>query len=408
MRYLFATSLIACSSFVPLMGSDARAEGFFSDSHGSLELHNYYFNDGYRDGGDDRKEWAQGLLLDVQSGFTPGPVGFGVDALGLLGIKLDSSPTHNDTGLLPIHDDGRAADEYGSLGLTAKIRYGDALIKSGTLLTKIPVLVFNDGRLVPQTFRGTQIEYTGVDNLYLHAGHIDKNKVRNSTDSVDMTPNGYSGDQGTDFDFAGATYKLTPNLSLTGYHGEMRDFYRQEFIGAVHKWNLGAGSLTTDLRYFSSADSGRAIAGRVDADMFSGLLTWRQGGSAVGFGYQKLHGDTALPYVTGGSVYSFSNASVGKFIQAGEKTWMARYDYDFAAVGVPGLTFMTRYYKGDDGIYKNRQAREHETNTSLKYVIQDGYFKGLGTQFSHAISRSTYSDDRDNYRIYLTYEIALW
>ncbi|MGY2399995.1 OprD family porin [Pseudomonas sp. SDO5271_S396] len=408
MRKLFVTSLVSCASLASTSAMPVRAEGFIADSHGTLELRNYYFNDGYRDGGEDRKEWAQGFLLDLQSGFTPGAVGFGLNALGLVGLRLDSSPTHADTGLLPVHDNGHAADEFSTLGLTAKVRVGDALIKSGTLLTRIPVMVYNDGRLVPQTFRGTQIEYTGIPDLYLHAGHLDKNKTRNSTDSVDMTPSGYRGNDGTDFDFSGATYKVSPNLSVTGYYGEMRDFYRQGFLGVVHKWQLGNGSLTSDLRYFDSGDAGRAYNGKVDADMFSGLFTYRLGGHALGFGYQKLFGDTALPYVNGGSVYSFSNASIGKFIQAGEKTWMARYDYDFAALGVPGLSLMTRYYKGDHGAYKDTEAREHETNTSLKYVMQGGTFKGFGTQLSHAISRSTYSDDRDNYRIYLTYEIALW
>lgn len=408
MQKLFVTSLVSCASLASTSAMPVRAEGFAADSHGTLELRNYYFNDGYRDGGEDRKEWAQGFLLDLQSGFTPGTVGVGLDALGLLGLRLDSSPAHADTGLLPVHDDGHAADEFSTLGLTAKVRVGDAQIKSGTLLTRIPVMVYNDGRLVPQTFRGTQIEYTGISDLYLHAGHLDKNKTRNSTDSIDMTPSGYRGNDGTAFDFGGATYKVSSDLSITGYYGEMRDFYRQGFLGVVHKWQLGRGSLTSDLRYFDSAEAGRAYNGNVDANMFSGLFTFRLGGHALGIGYQKLFGDTALPYVNGGSVYSFSNASVGKFVQAGEKTWMARYDYDFAAVGIPGLSLMARYYKGDHGAYNGTEAREHETNTSLKYVVQGGMFKGFGTQLSHAISRSTYSDDRDNYRIYLTYEIALW
>ena len=46
------------------------------------------------------EEWAQGFLLRYESGFTEGPLGFGVDALGLLGVKLDSSPDRTGTGLL--------------------------------------------------------------------------------------------------------------------------------------------------------------------------------------------------------------------------------------------------------------------------------------------------------------------
>jgi hypothetical protein len=308
---------------------------------------------------------------------------------------------------VPVHDDGHAADGFSSLGVTAKMRIGDAVVKTGNLQPKIPVLVYNDGRLLPQTFRGTQVEYTGIRDLYLHTGHLDKFKQRNSSDSVDIYPQGYTGGKGTDFDFAGASYKFTPNLSGTWYYGEMREFYRQQFLGLVHKLPVGSGSLTSDLRYFISNDAGEARNGAVDADMFSGLFTYKVGAQAIGVGYQKVTGDTALPYTSVSTVYSFTNAGVGKFIQAGEQTWMLRYDYDFAAV-LPGLSFMSRYYKGENGDYKGREAREWESDTNLRYVIQDSAFKGVGMEVRKATYRSTYVSDRDNWRLYLTYDIALW
>ncbi|MNZ58690.1 Porin-like protein NicP precursor [compost metagenome] len=407
MRGLFTRGGIVSAGLLAGLSPALMAQGFFEDSQGKLTLRNYYFNDGYRDGGEDRKEWAQGFLLNLQSGYTEGTVGFGLDALGLAGLKLDSSPTHAGTGLLPVHDDGHAADGFSSLGITAKMRIGEAVIKTGNLMPRIPVLVYNDGRLLPQTFRGTQIEYSGIRDLYLHSGHLDKFKQRNSTDSVDIYPQGYTGSKGTDFDFAGATYKFTPTLSVTWYYGEMREFYRQQFFGLVHKLPMGSGSLTSDLRYFISGDAGEARNGAVDADMFSGLFTYRLGGHALGLGYQKVSGDTALPYTSVSTVYSFSNAGVGKFIQAGEQTWMLRYDYDFAAF-VPGLSLMTRYYKGENGEYKGHETREWESDTNLRYVIQSSAFQGVGIEVRKATYRSTYASDRDNYRLYLTYDIALW
>jgi hypothetical protein len=407
MRGLFTRGGIVSAGLLAGLSPALMAQGFFEDSQGKLTLRNYYFNDGYRDGGEDRKEWAQGILLNLQSGYTEGTVGFGLDALGLAGLKLDSSPTHAGTGLLPVHDDGHAADGFSSLGITAKMRIGEAVIKTGNLMPRIPVLVYNDGRLLPQTFRGTQIEYSGIRDLYLHSGHLDKFKQRNSTDSVDIYPQGYTGSKGTDFDFAGATYKFTPTLSGTWYYGEMREFYRQQFFGLVHKQPMGSGSLTSDLRYFISGDAGEARNGAVDADMFSGLFTYRLGGHALGLGYQKVSGDTALPYTSVSTVYSFSNAGVGKFIQAGEQTWMLRYDYDVAAF-VPGLSLMTRYYKGENGDYKGREAREWESDTNLRYVIQSSALQGIGIEVRKATYRSTYASDRDNYRLYLTYDIALW
>ena len=74
---------------------------FLADSKATLELRNFYHNADYRQDGANqskRDEWAQGFLLNYESGFTEGPVGFGIDAIGLLGVKLDSGPERQNTG----------------------------------------------------------------------------------------------------------------------------------------------------------------------------------------------------------------------------------------------------------------------------------------------------------------------
>ena len=75
----------------------AQAQGFIDDSHASLTLRNYYLDRDFQDDGakSEAREWAQGFILKFQSGFTEGPVGFGLDATGLLGLKLDSSPSRS-------------------------------------------------------------------------------------------------------------------------------------------------------------------------------------------------------------------------------------------------------------------------------------------------------------------------
>jgi hypothetical protein len=62
------------------------------------------------------EEWTQSFILDARSGFTQGTVGFGVDVLGLYSVKLDGGKGTTGTHLLPVHDDGRPADDFGRLG----------------------------------------------------------------------------------------------------------------------------------------------------------------------------------------------------------------------------------------------------------------------------------------------------
>ena len=409
----------ALFSFLGLLPlASASAEGFIDDSKLKLQLRNVYFNENFRDehglsaksartAKSERTEWAQGFLLDYQSGFTPGTLGFGVDALGLVGVKLDSGRGRSGTGLLPVHDDGRAADEFASLGMTAKAQLAKTTVKYGTLLPKTPVLIYNDARLLPQTYQGTQISSIDIENLTLTGGYLDRFKLRDSTDSMPIVPDGYGGDKSGDFSYAGAEYKLGKSVRLSYFYGELENFYRQNFAGIQHDLPLGGGVLTSDLRYFNSVDNGSAYGGKIDNNMLSGQLSYAISGHTFGGGYQTLNGDAGLPYISGATVYSFSNAGIGKFIEEDEKTWMLNYGYNFAALGVPGLTFSTRYLSGNDG-KSNTTVKEWERDAELAYVVQQGTFKGLGVRLRNYVYRSDYSRGRDSNRIYFTYDIALW
>ncbi|MDQ0123566.1 hypothetical protein J2W17_002513 [Pseudomonas lini] len=415
-HFLTRRALLPLLGMLPIAG--VHASDFIDDSHLKLQLRNVYFNENFRDehglsarsastAKSERTEWAQGFLLDFQSGFTPGFVGFGVDALGLLGVRLDSGRGRSGTGLLPMHDDGQAADEFASAGAAAKVKLAKTTLKYGTLLPKTPVLIYNDARLLPQTYQGGQVISTDIDNLTLTAGHLDRFKLRDSTDSVSIVPDGYTGDKGGNFTYAGGDYKLGKNTRLSYFHGELDNFYRQNFAGIQHDLPLAGGVLTSDLRYFHSADTGSAYSGKIDNDMLSGQLSYVIAGHTVGGGYQTLSGDAGLPYISGATVYSFSNAGIGKFIEEDEKTWMLNYGYNFAAAGMPGLTFSARYLSGNDG-KSDTLVKEWERDIELAYAVQEGTLKGLGVRLRNYVYRSEFSRGRDSNRIYLTYDVALW
>ncbi|MDH4566717.1 OprD family porin, partial [Pseudomonas sp. BN414] len=137
---LLVSGALSCST-------PALAE-FIKDSKASLELRNFYFNrDFHQHAAPQSKaeEWAQGFLLRYESGFTEGSIGVGLDAIGLLGVKLDSSPDRAGSGLLKRDREApkSAQDEYGELGLTAKLRASKSTLKLGTLMPKLPVLLAN-------------------------------------------------------------------------------------------------------------------------------------------------------------------------------------------------------------------------------------------------------------------------
>jgi hypothetical protein len=104
------------------------------------------------------------------------------------------------------------------------------------------------------------------------------------------------------------------------------------------------------------------------------------------------------------------------FVNPKERTWVARYDYNFAAVGLPGLTGMVRYLRGtniDLPQLGGSDLTESSKDLELAYVIQSGPAKGLGLRLRNAFYRneqssaSTFRSDNET-RINIDYTLKVW
>ena len=439
--------------------AQAHAEGFVEDAQARLSLRNHYYNSDNRGSGSAprQEEWGQGFNLNLQSGFTTGTVGFGIDALALLGVRLDgggragdnaSSVTRNPSAragqgnMFPVDSDNAAVDQFSSLGLTAKLRVSKTEARLGTLQPRLPVVMYNDGRLLPQTFEGAQVTSKEFDNLSLTAGQLNRAKGRASSDKTALSMGGAQKNADTQaFNFAGLDYQLSKDLLAQYYFGNLEDFYQQHFLGLTHKLILGSGSLKSDLRYwYSDADGKNASAqgrdegylaagyygensagaaltrGEVDNRTWSALFTYSLGGHSLGLGYQAVEGNSNFPFINQGDVhpgssgaltYLITDRQLANFSRAGERTWLAQYDYDFVSIGVPGLTASLAYLKGTDVQSANGELSEWERDFALSYVTQSGPLKGLGVTWKNAAYRSEVVSGVDQNRLILSYSISL-
>ncbi|MFJ4112186.1 OprD family porin [Pseudomonas sp. NPDC089758] len=391
---------------------------FFEDSTATFETRNMYFNRDFRDGTSaqqsKRDEWAQGLMLNFESGYTDGTVGFGLDALGMLGIKLDSSPDRAGSGLLPTHDDGKAADEYSKLGLTGKVKVSQTELKIGSLIPELPTLQPNDGRILPQTFEGGLVTSKEIKHLTFTGGRLEKAKDRNDTNWEDLALNNKNGRFGGTFsadnlDLGGVDYQFTDRITGSYHFAQLDDIYRQHFLGMVATQPWGPGTFGADLRLAVSDDQGQAKAGSIDNTTVNGMFSYALGGHKVSAAYQHLSGDSAFPYVDGADPYLVNFVQINDFAGADERSWQVRYDYNFAALGVPGLTFMTRYINGDNvSRADGSEGKEWERNTEFKYVVQSGPLKNVAVRLRNATFRSNFARDADEVRLLVSYSVALW
>ncbi|WBE24415.1 OprD family porin [Denitrificimonas caeni] len=405
----------------------AAQAAFIEDSKASLELRNFYMNRDFRDApsGSQSKaeEWAQGFLLRYESGFTEGTVGVGVDAYGFSGFKLDSGGGTSGTGLLlPKNHKGKVPSSYGSLGGTFKARLSENTLKAGTLMPKIPTVSSGDGRLIPQTFTGVHINSQEIENLTANIGRLGRMKQRNSTNDAPILLNGFSGNQGkrknkstrsnptetSKFDFAGVNYNWGDTGLSTGYNFANFDgAYKQHIVNGVYTLAIDDNqSLKADLRYAKTSEDAKS---GIDNKAISSMLTYSLGHSSFGLGYQKMSGDTGYAYIELTDPFLTNYVQIRDFAATDEKSWQARYDYNFAGLGIPGLNLMTRYIRGNNIYMGAGQSRgkEWERDTDISYVIQEGPLKNLGIKWRNATLRSDLSGKIDENRLIVNYTIPL-
>ncbi|MNG15045.1 Porin-like protein NicP precursor [compost metagenome] len=101
---------------------------------------------------------------------------------------------------------------------------------------------------------------------------------------------------------------------------------------------------------------------------------------------------------------------INDFGNQDEHSWQLRYDYDFATLGVPGLSFMTRYVSGDnvDRGAGLSEGKTWERNTDIAYVVQSGPLKNVGVKWRNASTRSNIASDIDENRIIVSYSLPIW
>ncbi len=125
-------------------------------------------------------------------------------------------------------------------------------------------------------------------------------------------------------------------------------------------------------------------------------------------GLQKVDGDTWMR-VNGTSGGTLANDSFNNsYDYAGERSWQLRHDYNFAALGIPGLTMMNRYISGDNiQVGAVEDGEEWGRESELAYTFQDGPLKNLNVKWRNSSLRQDWSTrDLDENRIILNYPIS--
>ena len=433
---MIALAVAAGTSQFAVASSQDDSKGFFGDQSLKLKTRMEYMNRDYKNGVSNpssgtsgyRQDTGVSQLLTYESGFTQGTVGFGLDAMAMGSVKLDGGSGRRGNGLFANDSDGNPEKSQGKLGGAVKFRLSDTVLKYGQQFVASPVFATDDSRLLPEVATGTLITSKEIKGLELNAGRFTSlsKQTGMGRDSIGGLPdeNGNGGKGLTNINIFGASYAFTDNFTGALAASDADDYFKKYYINLNYTLPIADNqSLNFDLNGYKTKGESRgdlvdAIGDGtlgVDNNLWSLAAAYSLGAHKFTVAYQQSSGDNAYYYgVDGGSTIFVSNSiQISDFVGREEKSWQARYDLNMATYGVPGLSFMTRYVKGDNiNVANAGEGKEYEWNLESKYVVQEGPAKDLSFRVRYANYRSNaaysgYSPDLYDTRLIVEYPLNI-
>ncbi len=419
---VIALAVAAASTQMAVASQQSESNGFIEDSKLDAHARVLYMNRDFRNTPKGTQSYREdaglGLKAIYESGFTQGTVGFGVDAFGLQGIKLDSGRGRNGNGQFPTGSNGKAQDNYSQAGGAVKARLSNTTLKYGEQFVDLPVLSTDDARLLPETATGFLVTSNEIENLELSLGHF------TALTAMDQT---YHDSSNTgllrSLDLVGGRYNFTNDLSAAYFYSDADLGHKGAGEARVKKhytnvnYNLplaNAQNLNFDFNMYNTKFNDKDASKKSNNNVWSLAAAYNfLDAHTLTFAHQRvtggLEGGYDYGYDGGGSVYLANDVQYQGFHQKGEKSFQARYDLDLATYGVPGLSFMTRYVRGsniDSGT--RNDGKNWERDIEAKYVLQSGVAKDLSFRLRQATYRANDAADvRDNNEVRLIVEYPL-
>src|SRR3990167_4620544 len=408
---VIALAVAAGTTQMAVASSQSESKGIIEDTSFNIFNRALYHNRDFKNVPDSRtrEEFGLGIRLLLESGFTQGTVGVGVDAHSLSSIQLDTGRGRVGLGQFDTNSQGRAEDTQTEVGGAIKFRVSDTVLKYGNQFVGSPVFSTDDSRILPEVATGTLITSNEIEGLELTAGRFTALSSQRSTDRDTFGL--------TEADILGASYSFTDNFSGAIHASDVEDNFKKVYANLNYNLPLAEDqSLNFDFNAYRTTDTGNN-PNEIDNKIWSLAAAYNLGAHTFTLAHQRSSGDTGYVYgIDGnGTIWLANSVQISDFDQQDETSWQARYDLNMATYGVPGLSFMTRYVTGDKVEYGAgvEDGKEHEWNLEAKYVIQEGAAKDLSFRVRNAIYRANsshnagYADDMNDFRLIVEYPLSV-
>jgi outer membrane porin, OprD family len=380
---------------------------FFRDTDLRANSRTYWFDENDF-GFDTPKAFTTGGDISYQSGF----IG---DFLQLRGALYTTQPLYAnaDAGeTLNLTTDG---DQITTLGqANVRMEFAHQQLTVGRQLVRTPYMNPYDVRMIPITFEGIVLlpERKGQQPLDYIGAYLTQYKPRNQANFVPLSEGlGVTQDEGVLITGIRRRTKAW-NYGIVNYW--IKDTLNTAYGEVDYLLPFGGGDGAPSFRA-SVNDLDQATVGE---DLIAGApYHTYQASARLVASYQNFVltgaisqvGDEADIQKPFGFDPAFTSMFVTSFHEAGVKAYTVTLSYDFAKLGLDGVTFRAGWGKGNDAI--DPANNQHELDLMWAYEPHGGVLQGLRVEVDYIDWRlfdtSFPSEDLTQFRAIVNYEVPL-
>ena len=377
-----------------------------------LELKNFYINRGYQttqfvnpsnpaEGKNPKTQesWAQGAMLNLESGYFVDVIGFDLSLFGALKLEGDEGKFGTDAlrNVTPhLKGDKFEADQrsYSKIGQAfIKAKLGNETfsghIRGGAMMINTPLLNESETRTTPSSHAGVYGDINWKEKCKLYG--IFSNRVSPKTDNKYHK---FSNSAGEDWNVGvlGGSYTSDNGLTINLAAGKATNYLTQYYANASYTLPLQKNTnILLDGYYLQGHEDGRKFeqdgyksklwnaVTQLNIDNFSAAVSFQ---SVIGDSYNIAWSDDDPT-----SFFTWNSVTHLDFNRQNEKSWQGKLNYDFDSFGLTGLSAMVLYVSGE---YRDSGAnrREWERDAQVQYNFKKFGLEGLSVTWINATVRT--------------------
>ncbi len=394
------------SAFPHLRKRLETAAPFWRDTQLRLHPRVYYF-DRERESAPDSEALAYGGWLDYSSGFWR-------DRLKLNATLYTTQRAHgpNDKdGTLLLKEGQKGFTVLGKVNAELKVRE-DITAKFFRQSFNLPYLNRNDGRMVPNTFEAYTLIKKPVNNWAFILSQVRKMKRRERDDFDSMSE--AAGFKGTDepLTMGAVRYDFSDDINIGATSQYAWEFMNTFYTEANAAWSFSDDwALRLGGQYTDQRSVGDEIGGDFDTFVYGGKVAASYRSATLTLAFSSTDDGARIRNPFGGYP-GYLSLMIKSFNRADEDAWLVGASYDFARIGVPGLSSFINYAQGstpDSGM--NASPDQREFDITVDYRFQSDALSGLWLRTRAAFvdqdNGVAGASDVDDIRVILNYNLPI-